>query len=135
MIDFCFIYGIPSCRGRLQFCCPILATFETCWSSRGGPGLLPGSLSVCCRHQRALLKCFLQLLFILGGGHLLMSDLSIPSQYSAPYPVATKKSEVIIGAYSSYFCHIRLTSKCPPGLQQVGIPRIAFQVCHLPFNI
>lgn len=46
-----------------------------------------------------------------------------------------KKSEVIIRACSSCSCHINLTSKCVPGLQQGGIPRIAFQVCHIPFSI
>lgn len=110
-----FIYSIPNCRGRLHFCCPILSIFETCLSLRVGPGLLPGSSSVCCRHQRAQLKHFLQPLLILGGGRRMLSDSSSPSQSSAPYPVATKKSGVIIGAYSSCFCHIRLTSKCRQG--------------------
>lgn len=133
---FClfFIYSIPNCRGRVHFCCPILSIFETCLSLRGGPGLLPGSSCDCCRHQRAQLKHFLQPLLILGGGRCMMSDSSSPSQSSAPYPVATKKSRVIIGAYSSCFCHIRLTSKCPQGLQQGGIPHTAFQICHLPFK-
>lgn len=90
---------------------------------------------LCCRHQRTQLKHFLLLLLILGGGRRLMSDSSSPSQSSAPYPVATKKSGVIIGAHSSCCCHIRLTSKCPQGLQQGGIPHTAFQICHLPFRI
>lgn len=130
-----FTFSIPNCRGRLHFCCPILSIFETCLSLRGGPGLLPGSSSVCCGHQRAQLKHFLQLLLILGGDRRLTSDSSSPSQSSAPYPVATKKSGVIIGTHSSCFCHTRLTSKCPQGLQQGGIPHTAFQICHLPFRV